>query len=218
MEIPERFKIHRYSRYFSSLPLLYQSKEVVVYTELILSLLTITLLVIFALSPTATAITTILKEKESAIQTNTKLQEKINSLHQAQTNYNAISQSLPLIFQTLPQKPTPAEIASQFELLAEGNNLDLTSLSFDPVELKNLTLKKTASVDATGARSFSLRITLKGTFKDITNFLAYSENLSRLITVDSLSLSSVKNEEGESQNLLSLNLSGKAYFLQSEIK
>ena len=100
-----RTEYHRYHRYFLSTRALYKKRAVVVYTGIILTLATITFFALFAIKPTVTTIASLVKEINSKKVVDQKLQTKINSLRQAQTNYSLISDKLVLIDQVLPQEP-----------------------------------------------------------------------------------------------------------------
>ena len=81
---------HRYRRYFTDLGRFHQTKKTRVYTGIILSLLTVTFFIIFAIKPTLTTITQLVKQTKDQKLVVGELEKKIASLSQAQNEYLAV--------------------------------------------------------------------------------------------------------------------------------
>lgn len=192
----------RYQRYFVDLQALYQKREIKLYTGLILSLLTVAFFGLFALKPTLTTIASLVGDLQDKKAINQKLQEKINNLSRAQTNYSQTINSLGLLDQALPRNPSVSQIAYQIEILAQKSNLIVRSINFESVNMKGESPKQKNEV--------SFDFTLSGDFQSLKNFLGSLENIRRIMTISSFSLSKSKNVENQT---MTLNVLGKAYFL-----
>lgn len=202
MALKPRRNYRRYQRYFVDLQALYQKREIKLYTGLILSLLTVAFFGLFALRPTLTTIAGLVGDLQDKKTINQKLQEKINNLSRAQTNYSQTVNSLGLLDQALPSNPSVSQIAYQIEILAQKSNLVVRSINFESVNMKGESPKQKNEV--------SFDFTLNGDFQSLKIFLGSLENLRRIITINSFSLSRSKNTETQT---MTLNVLGKAYFL-----
>lgn len=216
MAIDKKPDYRRYRRYFVNLAALYQKKEVIVYTGLTLSFLAIAFFGLLALRPTLVTIANLLKELEDKKEINQKLQTKINNLNQAQVSYSQVAKTIVLVDQALPQNHSLTEIVYQIEVLAQKSSLTLRSVAFESVNLQGQEpSKKAVSKTTSGLNEIIFSLTASGEFTNLQTFLASLENLRRIITIDSFSLSQVRGEETP---IINLNLSGKAYYLAKETK
>lgn len=204
----------RYHRYFVDLKALYQKREIVVYTGLILSLFAIAFFGLFALRPTLITIATLYREIQDKRKTEQTLQAKINNLRLAQVNYAQVANSVQLVNQALPADAAIAEIVYPFEILAQRNSLSLTSVNFTPVDIRGKSQKPKTAVKDTSASIVGFDLVLKGDFANFQTFLSSLENLRRIMAIDRFSLKQNKTEEGDS--VMSLNLTGRAFYLSKE--
>ena len=207
-----RTEYHRYHRYFLNTQNLYQRRDVVVYTGIILTLATITFFSFFAIKPTVTTIAGLVKEIDSKKTIDQKLQTKINSLRQAQTNYSLISDKLTLVDQVLPQEPDLIDLVYQIEVLAQRNNVTIKSVAFGPSYLlgKEESKKKISQYPAI---NFSLSLT--GDFESINSFAASLENLRRSIGTENFTIRSFEESETGIYSL-SLTFQLDAFYLTEE--
>jgi len=214
MALDWRTEYHRYHHYFLSTQTLYQRRDVVVYTGIILTLITITFFSFFAIKPTVTTIAGLVKEIDSKKTIDQKLQTKINSLRQAQTNYSQISDKLVLIDQVLPQDPDLIDLIYQIEVLSQKNNVTVKSVSFGPSYLlgQEEVKKKLSQYPAI---NFSLG--LSGDFESVNNFTASLENLRRSIGTQDLTVRSLEESETGTFSL-NLTLQLDAFYLTGDIE
>lgn len=195
----------QYRRYFVNLQSLYQKPEVKVYLGLTLSLFAVAFFGLFALRPTLITIINLTRELQEKKEVNQKLQEKINNLNQAQANYSQITNSLTLVDQALPPNPVLSQVVLQIEILAQRSNLAIRSIDFESVDLKG--------GKPTPKNELVFNLSLTGNFEDLKTFLNSLENVRRIITVDSFNFTQSQSQEMKS---LTLNISGKAYYLLKE--
>ena len=187
-----RTEYHRYHRYFLNTQTLYQRRDVIVYTGIILTLATITFFSFFAVKPTVTTIAGLVKEIDSKETIDQKLQTKINSLRQAQTNYSLISDKLILVDQVLPQGPNLINLVYQIEVLAQKNNVTIKSVAFGPSYLLGEERSK-KKISQYPAINFSLGLT--GDFENISRFTTSLDNLRRSIGTVDFTVRSVEESE-----------------------
>lgn len=207
MDLKPDFNSRRYQRYFVNLGVYYQRKDVKVYTSLTLSLLAIAFFGVFAIKPTLTTIAGLWKELQDKRMVNQKLQEKINNLNQAQTNFAQISDQVYLLDQALPQNPSVSQLIWQLEILAQKSNVTIKSLGVEPLELQGKNKNSKNEV--------LFNLNLSGDYENLKTFLGSLENLRRVITINSFAFSQSKKEEVQT---LTLNLTGKAYYSLKQVK
>ncbi|MFZ5365752.1 MAG: type 4a pilus biogenesis protein PilO [Patescibacteria group bacterium] len=210
MPFDPRTEYHRYRRYFVDIRRLYQKKEIIIYTGLTLSLLTIAFFGIFALKPTVITIASLIKEVQNKREIDRQLQTKINALTSAQTNFALAGNSLTLIDDALPGDPFPSQILYQLEFLAQQEGLTVRSLAVEPVTLLGEAKEKTPGKKIPGPDWVSFSLSLSGNFENLSKFVSSLEKLRRLVTIDSLTFAQSKSEE---EKVMSLSISGKTYFL-----
>lgn len=195
---------HRYRRYFTDLGRFYQMKKPRVYTGIILSILTVIFFVIFAIKPTLTTITQLIKQTKDQRLVATELEKKISSLSQAQNEYLTIESDLYLVDEALPQDPQVPLLIKQLETLAYQSGVGISRLRLNEVELK-----KTGSLK-TEKQPLSFSFTAFGNYANLKNFLSSLSTLRRIILVESFSFQKGTGEKSG----LSLNLAAKAWFLE----
>ena len=202
---------HRYQRYYTDLTHLVKKKEVVVYTELILTLLAIAIFGYFALRPTFLAISTLIKEIESKKQIDNQLQTKINALYEAQKKLSLLD-NRDLVNVALPLDADLNQLLYQLEYLVTAQGLTVRNLSLDPIVLNG--------VPKTNEIAFSLGA--GGSLGDINLLLSSLEDLKRVITIDNAVISKNKSENTNSeqtvQSDMNVSISGRAYFLPQGTK
>ena len=195
---------HRYRRYFTDLGRFHQTKKTRVYTGIILSLLTVTFFVIFAIKPTLTTITQLVKQTKDQKLVVSELEKKIVSLSQAQNEYLAVESDLYLVDQALPQEPEAPLLIKQLETLAYQSGVNISRLRLSEVNLKKTDTPKTEK------QSLSFNFTAFGNYANLKNFLSSLSSLRRIIIVESFSFQKSTGEKAG----LSLNLMAKAWFLE----
>jgi Tfp pilus assembly protein PilO len=196
---------HRYQRYYTDLTHLVKKKEVVVYTELILTLLTIAVFGYFALRPTFLTISTLIKEIESNKQIDSQLQAKINALNEAQKKLSLL-ENRDLVNVALPQDTELNQLLYQLEYLVTAQGLTVRNLSLDPVVING--------IPKTNEITFSIGAT--GNLGNINLLLSSLEDLKRIITIDNAVITKTKVENATNEQAalgdINVNITGRAYF------
>ena len=183
MTVESKAKYHPYKEYISKSKEFYQQTMVKASTNLILTLIVISVFVFFAIKPTLVTITelnTKLKEREMV---NRTLAKKIEALNQARIVYNKIAPNLPLVEHALPQKVNFKQFASKINYLAFSNNLFLISTSFEDFNLFNFMPQEVEEIEKSRADVFNFRASVAGSFADIKSFI---QNLEKIPLLKSL--------------------------------
>jgi Tfp pilus assembly protein PilO len=200
---------HRYRRYFLDISLLYKKKKVRVYTEIVLSLLTISFFLVFAIKPTLTTIAGLIKTIQDQKLVSETLAEKINALRQAQTEYNLITDDIYLVDEALPKDTQISLLVKQLEALARRSGITIETTKFDQVWIKGASPTKEKET----SQSVNFSFVASGEYQNLKLFLNSLSSLRRITLVESFAFKTGKTEEG---SLLSLSLNGKAYFMGEE--
>lgn len=195
---------HRYRRYFTDLSRFYQTKKSRVYTGIILSLLTIAFFVIFAIKPTLTVITQLIRQTKDQKLVTTELEKKISNLSQTQNEYLTVEYDLHLVDEALPQDPQATLLIKQLETLAYQSGVGIGRLRLNEVELKKTGFPKTEK------QPLNFSFAAFGNYTNLKNFLSSLSTLRRIILVESFSFQKGTGEKSG----LSLNLVAKAWFLE----
>ena len=209
MPIDWRSGYYRYHHYFLGAKNIYRKKQVVVYTGLALTFFTISFFALFAIKPTVTTIVGLIKEIQTKKEIDQKLQAKINSLREAQTNYSLVKDRLDLVDQALPQELDLISLLYQIEILAQKNNTAIESLNFEPSYLLG---EKSKDIKDTQSSATSFSLALGGDFESLNNFLASFESLRRVIGLESFVVNTLGAKEPELSRL-NLGLQLKAHYL-----
>jgi len=205
MALDWRTEYSRYQKYFVKFGSFYQRKKARTYTGVVFSIFTVIFFLYFAIKPTLVTITGLFKEIQDQRQVAEKLQDKINSLNQAQMEYSLIENDLYLVDQALPTDPQVSSLVKEIEALARQSGVSLEGFRVDKTQLKGESSLGTTS-------QINLNINVNGEYKNLKDFLNSLSSLRRVILVKSFSFKSAKTE---SQTLtLGLGLAADAHYLK----
>lgn len=209
MKLDWQTEYHRYHRFFANIGQFYQQKRVRVYTELVLSLFTVSFFLFFAIKPTAVTIGGLIKKIKDQTLVTEKLQNKINALSQARQEYLLIESELYLAKQALPQDAQISILVKELEALVRRSHIVVSSIQFSEVALKD---KLTEISEKPKIIDFSL--TVSGDYQNLKTFLQSLDSLRRIVTVKAFGFK-ISKTEGEG---LTLNVKGSAFYLVDSVK
>ena len=196
----------KYNRYYKYIEPFFKAPIVRTYTGLILSILTISFFIVFAIRPTIKTIISLNRQTIDGRVTDQKLQDKINALSLAQSEYSQFTNEMPIILGSLPENSSVAPFLRLFEGASQASGTTINSFQLTTVNLldppsskKELTLRETG---------FTVVVT--GTYNNLLSFLEILRKLQRIIIIDSIGIGTSRDKENRS--LLQLNLTGKIYF------
>jgi len=203
MALDWQTEYRRYQRYFLNVGSLYRKKKVRVYTELVGTLLTISFFLLFAVKPTLLTIAGLIKTINDQKLITRTLEEKINALNLAQSQYDLIQSDLPLIEEALPQRTEITTLIKQLEAIA--NRSGVTN---EGIQLTQIPLDKEGAFSQPEPINFNLAVS--GDYQNLKTFLKNLSSLRRVILVDSFGFKTGKTDK----LVLYLTLNNKTFYGQ----
>jgi hypothetical protein len=212
----------KYRSYLLSVVGRYRERaDIKAYLEILLSLVTISIFAFFALKPTLLTIAQLLKDIDSKNETLAKMNEKIQSLANAQALYDQERNKIELLRVAIPENPAPDVFLRQLEGLSAKYQTPITALKLgnalilgDETTARQNEESGTALPEGAGQLTFSLNTSTDiANYLSLSNFLTDMENLRRPVKIDSFDFNSSGGIEGKA---LVLIVSGKVPYLNQE--
>jgi type IV pilus assembly protein PilO len=187
----QELQTRQYQKYFYNIISLYKEKhDLKIYLELILSLITIGIFVVFAIKPTVTTIADIVTKIKVEQETSDKLDTKIKNLGIAQTLYNAEKANINLLDTAIPSGSDISGFIRQNEGLIKKENVTPITVSVDKTNLL---------VATTSASVLGVTTSITGEFNNLENFIKDIESLRRPSIISKMNMS-------ETDKLINLSL------------
>lgn len=194
------FQIPQAEKYLSVFLPRLQEKRVQSFTTIALTIITLSFLGFFAISPTLSTIADLQKQITDSQFVNQQLQQKITNLTALQSSYKKLGSDVSIVYTDIPETPNVTDLVGQLQTLAANTNLTITNIQTLPVDISN-----TSTVQY---NSFSFAMDVTGSYQDIKKFLQSMTNFNRIITFDAISLSKPVSDK----DIYTMSLRGKAYF------
>jgi Tfp pilus assembly protein PilO len=191
-------KKEQYEKYLELIPDIKREKAQK-YVTIVLTLTTVIILSLFAISPTFSTIANLQKQIADNNFVEQKLQQKINDLSVLQQKYNNLQSDLPIVYDAVPATTQIPLFVAEAQSVAKDTSLTLTSFQTSEVSLSGPFVEKYASFDFT--------ITANGTYQNMIDFLDKIANFQRVIALKDIILST-KN------GALELSFKGTVFFKQ----
>lgn len=220
MALGWRKEYARYKSFFLNIVNLYkQKRDLRMFLEILLSLVTVSFFALFALRPTLLTISQLLKDiktKEGAV---AKMETKIANLETAQFILDQQGNKLTVINSAVFDIPKPEIFARQIDGLGNKNSVSILGLSLEEVTLIGKSSPAKSSKESkplpAGAYEMNFSLNVGGDYAQLYSFLRDLENLRIPLGIDSLTINSSKVEE---QKLLTLAVSGRIPYLGTSEK
>lgn len=193
----------QYRRYLYGLRGFSQRPVVRDLTFLILSLLCAAFFGFFAIKPSLQTIGGLIKEIKDKRFASEMLEKKINALTIARKEYDRLEADLPLIYAVLPFQTDFSKLAKQLEYLASQNQLAITSLQFEEVNLFEQEEK---------LFPIKFEMEMTGDFRRMEKFVEDLEKLERLVNFENLAFYK-KKPLREQSFPLTLTIEAQGHFL-----
>lgn len=194
----------KYSRYYTYIKPVIGNKFVKSSAPYIFSLITMTVFILFAISPTISTILNLQKNIENHRQILEALEKKENDLTAGRGNLQNLGDKRQKINAAIPEHANVTSLISSLRN-SSGREASVSALQIQPVVLvDNKTTSQKALLNL-GEVSFSYNI--QGTYGQLLPTLYNLQRSPRLLNIGSVILS---NQEG----ITVLSVSGKAYFLK----
>lgn len=205
-----REEYSRYNRYYTQLKLIYEQKpEVRASLELLLTLLTVSFFIVFAIRPTANTIASLLSNINSQNDVKTQLDGKIKALSQARQNWTQEQNRIGLIDEAIPTGSAPELYLRQIEGLTATHNTALVSYAVEQTTLYGQKPKivqelesENPNKDASGLARTRIAFTISGQFNDLASLMNDMANLRKVIQIDTLTIAPKDTSSSRSNELL----------------
>ena len=195
-----RVQYYRYKDFFLNIMGVYkQRKDLRAFLELILSLSTVIIFVIFALKPTTLTIISLYNQIRNKQVVLNSLNQKISNLQTANNIFNQNKNFIPDIDAAIFTSPEPDTISKQILGLSSKDSVGLLGVSIGQIMLIG---KSTAPKDLSvkplpaGALAMPVSASIKGGYLNILSFIKDLENLRIPVKIDSLTITSSQTEGG----------------------
>jgi len=207
----------RYKQYFLNIYKIYQKRpDLKSYLEILLSIITISFFLIFALRPTVLTITSLFTQITDKEETISKMESKIQDLARAQTFFSQNEDDVDIIDSAIPVIPDPTTFVRQLEGLANNTNVRILGLTVGETILLGDKEKEKKSVQdlinlPTNAEGLVFSISITGNYQSLYNFVSQLEDFRRPIKVDAIGVSSAETQEGR---VIVFVVGGRAVYLE----
>lgn len=194
-----------YSRYFTYIKPVIKLPIVKNYGSTIFTLLTITIFIFFAIKPTVETILVLQKKLANSEEVLQKVTQKANNLSLGKKNYDNLDQNIKnKIAATIPDTVQLKSVIQSLEQTAKIYEASISALQIQPLVIDTKTDNQIGSIS-----EISFTFNIEGDYKNLILLLRDLQTSSRLISIDSLSLSKISEGTG-----LIMSLSGKAYYIK----
>lgn len=195
---------HRYARYFTYIPPVLRAPIIKTYGSLILSIIAVTIFILFAIKPTIETILVLQKNLDNSKQVLQQIIKKSQDLSQARQNYQNLDSGVKQkIETTIPTMPNLKTVTAILEQNALNNQASISALQVSPLTVAS------ATQSAKELSEIQFIFSVEGTYANLLNVLSGIQNSSRLISITNLSL----NKSPDNSNIL-MQVTGKAFFLK----
>lgn len=193
-----------YSRYFTYIKPVGKLPIVRTYGSTIFTLLTMAIFIFFAIKPTVETILVLQKKIVNSSQVLDKITQKANNLTLAKKNYENLDLTIKnKISDAIPDTITLRSIIQSLEQTAKLHEASVSALQIQPFTIDT----KDNKLGAIAEISFTFNI--EGTYQNLISVLKDFNTSSRLLSIDSLTLSKLSDGSG-----LIMSISGKAYYIK----
>ena len=194
-----------YSRYFTYIKPVTQLPIIKNYGSTIFTLLTMSLLIFFAIRPTIETILVLQKKLADQDEVLQKVTQKAKNLSLGKKNYDNLDQNIKeKISAGVTDTVSLKSLVQTLEQTAKVHEASVSALQIQPLVV-NIKIESQTGVLSEIFFTFNI----EGAYKNLIAILQDLKSSSRLISIDSLSLS--KSNEG---GTLIMSLSGKAFYLK----
>ncbi len=194
-----------YSRYFTYIKPITKLPIVKNYGPMIFTLLTIAILIYFAIRPTVATILVLQKKLADENDVLQKVTQKANDLSLGKKNFDNLDQSIKdKISASIPNTVSLKTMLQSLEETANAHQASISALQVQPIEIDSKTDDQLGTLT-----NISFTFNIEGSYQNLLAILQGLKNSSRLISFDNLSISQVSDTKTQV-----MSISGKAYYIK----
>lgn len=179
------------------------------YFYLSLTLLTISIFILFAIRPSVTQAITTYRDLQQLKTLQSQLELKKQELQRANEIISQNPLQIELIKTALPKDPLQTQIASDVYLMATKNNMSLLNIRFTNEQNKSGEAKKDTQQQDPDIANLYFEINLMGKYQDLFNFIADYSNYIRAGKITNIRVNENKEYKGQ---LINIAINGEAYY------
>ena len=188
----------RYKEFFLNITALYKKKaELRAFLEIILSLSTIIIFLLFALKPTVITIVSLLQQIKEKQATLSGLTQKVSDLQKASSLLQQNRASIQNINIAVPSLAKPNILAGQVLGLAAKNSVEILGFSINQITLVGTSASRSTSDFKPlpgSAKEMPFSVSIRGPYPNLIAFIKDFENLRVATKIDTLGISSSARE------------------------
>jgi cell division protein FtsB len=190
----------RYKEFFLNISALYKKRpDLRAFLEIILSLSTVIIFLLFALKPTVITIISLLQQIKEKQSTLSVLTQKVADLQVAGNLLQQNQSFIPIINIAVPSRPSPNTLSEQALGLAAKNSASILGVSINQITLMGVdTSKGVPGIKPlpANAKEMSFSISVRGPFSNLAAFIRDFENSRIVKKIDTLGISSSVTDKG----------------------
>lgn len=194
-----------YSRYFTYIKPVTRLPIIKTYGSTIFTLIVIIIFIFFAIKPTVETILVLQKKLTETSDVLDKINKKANDLSLGKQNYDNLDPTIKSkVTQAIPDTVALKSITQTLEQIAKSHDTSISALQIQPIVIGT---KSENSVGSLSEIDFTFNI--EGGYANLIALLQDLKSSSRLISIDSLSLSKLTEGSG-----LIMSITGKGYYIK----
>lgn len=194
-----------YSRYFTYIKPISRLPIVKTYGSTIFTLVVIIIFIFFAIKPTVETILVLQKKFTETSDALDKINKKANNLSLGKQNYDNLDPAIKSkVALDIPDTVSLKSITQTLEQTAKSHEASVSALQIQPIVINS---KSENSLGALTEIDFTFNI--EGNYANLIALLQDLKSSSRLISIDSLSLSKLTEGSG-----LIMSITGKGYYIK----
>lgn len=204
----------RYRRYYTAIEEMSSKPKNRLYAPTVFTFLVISLFGWYAIRPTIQTILYLKREISDKTELNKKMEDKITALIEAQASYSNVQNQLSLIPEAMPKTTSIISLVTQLKNLTSESGASLSAIQVPKIPLDaqtdmaigptpgalNSTKPKPKTImpkTDTKLADFPLSLVITGPYQSIQTFLKGILQMRRIITVDTMTLSAAKEDNGD---------------------
>lgn len=194
-----------YSRYFTHIKPLGKLPIIKTYGSTIFTLIVITVFIFFAIKPTVETILILQKKLSDMTEVLDKINKKAEDLSLGKQNYDNLDPNIKdKISSSVPSSVDIKSITQSLEQAAQTYEASISALQIQPLVIKTKTEGVVGKLE-----EINFTFNVEGSYQNLISLLQDLRGSSRLISIDTVSLSKVTEGSG-----LIMSIIGKAYYIK----
>jgi len=160
------------------------------YTATVLSFLTVSLFVWYAIRPTVQTILSLRREIKDNTVINNQMETKIGTLVEALSVYQSVEDKLPFLEQSIPKDPSIVDIMMQVRNLANQSGATISGMSTGSSPVLNPEIPvSTTKPPAFSTITTPITVNIEGPYQSLRQFLDGISRMRRTVSISEFTIS-----------------------------